>query len=147
MESKKTARQILSADLGLIHKLDKREKKSYNLVMSAIEELEQRVARLESLFEDVIKEKLTYILQRLDQLYEKTERDKTEILAKTEKDKTELLEKIANLYAKTEKDKAEILTKTERDKKELIKWMIGLLVGFSTLIITAMWAMLSFALK
>ncbi len=46
--------------------------------MPAIEELEQRVARLESLYEDVLKERLTHISQRLDQLYEKAERDKTE---------------------------------------------------------------------
>jgi hypothetical protein len=104
--------------------------------MPAIEELEQRVARLETLFEDVLKEKITHISARLDQLYEKTERDKTE-----------LLEKIANLYAKTEKDKAEILVKTDKDKRELIYWIVGLMLGFSTLTITAIWAILSFALK
>ncbi|HHT9119583.1 MAG TPA: hypothetical protein ACFYD3_03420 [Candidatus Hypogeohydataceae bacterium YC41] len=86
--------------------------------MPTIEELEQRVARLESLFEDVVKERLNYLAQRLDQLYEKTERDKTEIL-----------------------------TKTDRDKRELIYWMGGMLLGFATLLITAMWAMLSFAIK
>jgi hypothetical protein len=115
--------------------------------MPAIEELEQRVARLETLFEDVLKEKITHISARLDQLYEKTERDKTELLekianlyAKTEKDKAEIL-------VKTEKDKAEILAKTDKDKRELIYWMVGLMLGFSTLTITAIWAILSFALK
>lgn len=97
--------------------------------MATIEELEHRVARLESLYDDVLKEKLAFISQRLDQLYEKTERDKTEMLAK-------LYEKIAGLYEKT-----------ERDKKELIKWMIILPISFSAVIITAIWAMLSFALK
>ncbi len=115
--------------------------------MPALEELEHRVARLETLFEDVLKERINLIAARLDQIYEKTERDKTEILAKTERDKTELLEKIANLYAKTEKDKSEILAKTEKDKKELIKWMIVLLVGFSTIIISAIGIILSLALK
>ncbi len=104
--------------------------------MPAIEELEQRVARLETLFEEVLKERIAHIATRLDQLYEKTERDKTE-----------LLEKIANLYAKTEKDKTDILTKTDKDKRELILWMVGLILGFSTLTITAIWAILSFALK
>ncbi len=108
--------------------------------MPTMEELEQRVSRLETLFEDVLKERINLIAIRLDQIYEKTERDKTE-----------LLEKIANLradlYEKTEKDKTEILTKTERDKKEIIKWMIGLLVGFSTIIISAVGIILSFALK
>ncbi len=100
--------------------------------MPTLEELEHRVARLESLFE-VIKERLNSISQRLDQLYEKTERDKTEILAK--------------LYEKTEGLRIEILTKTEKDKREIINWMIGLLIGFATLIITAMWALLSFAIR
>ncbi len=104
--------------------------------MPTVEELEQRVSRLEILFEEVIKERLNYISLRLDQLY-----------AKTEKDKAELLEKIGLLYAKTEKDKSEILAKTDRDKRELIYWMVGLILGFSTLTITAIWAILSFALK
>ena len=104
--------------------------------MPTVEELEHRVARLETLFEEVIKERLGYISTRLDQLYEKTERDKSELLAKTERDKSELIEKMANL-----------LSKTDMDKRELIYWMAGLMVGFSTLIITAIWAILSFALK
>ncbi|MFZ6016167.1 MAG: hypothetical protein ACOYU0_00870 [Nitrospirota bacterium] len=97
--------------------------------MPTVEELEQRVSRLESLYEDVIKERLNLILSRLDQIYEKTERDKTEILTKMANDKTE------------------ILAKTEKDKTELIRWMIGLLVGFATIIITATGIILSFALK
>jgi hypothetical protein len=126
--------------------------------MPTLEELEHRISRLEVLFEELIKDRLTYISQRIDQLYEKTERDKTEVLAKTERDKTELLEKIGSLYAKTERDKSEVLAKTERDKseilaktdrdkRELIYWMVGLTLGFSTLTITAIWAILSFALK
>ena len=87
--------------------------------MAAIEELEQRVARLETLFEDVLKDRIDHIATRIDQLYEKTERDKSEILAKTERDKTELLEKMLNLHAKTEKD-----------KRELILWMVGLTPRF-----------------
>lgn len=108
--------------------------------MPTIEDIEHRVARLESLFEEVVKERLNYLAQRFDQLYEKTERDKTEILTKTERDKTEILTKM-------ERDKAEILAKTDGDKKELIYWMGGMLLGFATLLITAMWALLSFAVK
>ncbi len=80
-----------------------------------------RIARLENLYDDVLKERLALILQRLDQLYEKTERDEAEILAKL---------KVTELYEKTERNKTEIFTKMEKDKRELIKWMIGLLVGF-----------------
>ncbi|HHT9112394.1 MAG: hypothetical protein HZA47_03930 [Planctomycetes bacterium] len=108
--------------------------------MPEIEELEHRITRLEALYEDVLKEKITYIASRLDQIYEKTERDKTDILTKTERDKTDIL-------TKTERDKTELLIKTEKDKKELIYWMIGLILGFSTFTITAIWAILSFALR
>lgn len=90
--------------------------------MPTIEDLEHRVARLESLYDEVIKEKLGFISQRLDQIYEKTERDKVEILAKIERDKTEIITR-------------------------LIKWMIGLLVGFLAVLVTIIWAMPSFALK
>ena len=104
--------------------------------MPDIEELEHRLTRLESLYEDVLKEKITSIAARLDQLYEKTERDKTELISK-----------IADVLIKTEKDKTDILTKTDKDKRELIYWMVGLNIGFLTLTITALWAILSFALK
>ncbi|NUO08568.1 MAG: hypothetical protein HUU08_07795 [Candidatus Brocadia sp.] len=97
--------------------------------MPEIEELEHRITRLEALYEDVPKERITQIALRLDQIYEKIEHNKTEILTKTEKDKTE------------------ILIKTERDKREIIYWMVGLNPGFLTLTITALWAILSFALK
>ena len=83
----------------------------------------------ESLNLGYIISRLDRLDSRLDQLYEKTERDKSEILAKTER------------------DKSEILAKTDRDKRDLIYWMVGLLLGFSTLTITAIWAILSFALK
>lgn len=111
--------------------------------MPTIEELEHRVARLETLLEEVIKERLNSIFQRLDQLsqrldqlYEKTERDKTEIFSRMAQDKTEILSKVAD-----------VLVKTERDKREIIYWVAGLMVGFATLLITAMWALLSFAIK
>ncbi|MCL0036976.1 hypothetical protein M1N01_01505 [Thermodesulfovibrionales bacterium] len=176
---------------------------SYALNIMAIDGLiEQRVSRLEALFEDVLKERINFIALRLDQIYEKTEKDKAEVLTKTEtdkteikaeiaekfmglyekteKDKAEIAEKFMGLYEKTEKDKAEILTKTERDKTELIDrmqrdktelidrmqrdktelidrmqrnkteliyWMTGLVLGFSALTITAIWAILSFALR
>ncbi|MCL0069096.1 hypothetical protein M1N42_05125, partial [Thermodesulfovibrionales bacterium] len=89
--------------------------------------IEQRVSRLETLFEDVLKERINFIALKLDQIYEKTEKDKTEILTNIETDKTEIkaeiAEKFMGLYEKTERDKTEILTKTERDKTELIDRM------------------------
>lgn len=113
-------------------------------IMPEIEELEHRITRLESLYEDVLKERMIQIASRLDLLYEKTERDKTEILTKLERDKAEIKTEI---LAKIEKDKTDIFIKTEKDKREIIYWMVGLNVGFITVTITAIWAMLSFALK
>lgn len=86
--------------------------------MPEIEELEHRITRLEALYGDVLKERITQIASRADQIYEKIERDKTEILIKTEK-----------------------------DKREVIYWMVGSNLGFLTLTITALWAILSFALR
>jgi hypothetical protein len=84
-------------------------------------------------------------------IHAKTEKDKSEILTNTEKDKAEILAKTekdkAEILTIIEKVKSEILTKTEKDKRELISWMIGLFVAFSALMITAMWAILTFALK
>ena len=97
--------------------------------MPEIEELEHRITKLESLYEDALKERITHIAPRLDQLYEKTERDKTELLIKIEQ------------------NKADILAKTDKDKRELIYWLVGLMLGFSTLTITAIWAIISLALK
>ncbi|HHT9141252.1 MAG TPA: hypothetical protein ACFYEI_10675, partial [Candidatus Tripitaka californicus] len=62
------------------------------------------------------------------------------ILSRIAQDKSELLSKIAQ-------DKSEMLTKTEKDKREIIYWVAGLLVGFATLLITAIWALRSFAIK
>ena len=132
--------------------------------MPTIEELEHRVTRLEALFEEVTKERLDFIAQGQAELLAKTEKNTTEIEAvkdrlnslaqrldqlyeKTERDKTEILVKVAEVLIKTEQDKTEILTKTERDKREIIYWVAGLMVGFATLLITAMWALLSFAIK
>jgi len=82
------------------------------------------------------------LIGKIGAVYEKTERDKTELLGKMEKDKAELLGKMEkdkaelvgmitnvhteltgkfeSLYEKTEKDKAELLGKMEKDKAELL---------------------------
>ena len=68
------------------------------------------------------------IKQRLNDLYQKSEGDKTENIERSEQNKTELIERV------------------ESTKTKMIQWMVGLLLGFSVLIITAMWAILSFAI-
>ncbi len=102
-----------------------------DLDMPTIEDLEHRIARLESLYDDVLKERLTFISQRLDQLYEKTEKSKAEILAK-------LYEKVTELYEKVERDKTEKRTYKVDDQ---------ITCCFSAIIITATWSILSFDLR
>ena len=64
------------------------------------------------------------LLGNIGTVYEKTEKDKVELLGKMEKDKTELLGRMekdkAELLGRMEKDKAELLGKMEKDKTELV---------------------------
>jgi len=117
----------------------------------SIEGLEKRVNRLEGILEDVLKERLLQIEMRLgrletrlDTLYEKTERDKTEIIERMERDKTALIERIERGLASL---RVELIERMERDKRTIILWFIGVMLAFSTLNITALWAILSFAGK
>jgi len=149
-----------------------------------IEKLEKRVNRVEGVLEDVLRERLLQIEMRLgrlearlDTLYEKTERDKSELIERIvslrteliermerdktgliermERDKTELVERIerglaslrVELIERMERDKTELVERMERDKRTIILWFIGVMLAFSTLNITALWAILSFAGK
>jgi len=138
-----------------------------------IEKLEKRVNRLEGIIEDVLRERLIQIEMRLgrlearlDALYEKTERDKTELIERMERGmaslKVELTERMerdkAELIERMERDKTgliermvslkvELIERMERDKRTIILWFIGVMLAFSTLNITALWAILSFAGK
>jgi hypothetical protein len=51
------------------------------------------------------------------------------------------------LIERMERDKTELIERMERDKRTIILWFIGAMLAFSTLNITAMWAILSMALK
>mgnify|MGYP000529243437 CR=1 FL=1 len=112
-----------------------------------IEKLEKRVNRVEGVLEDVLRERLLQIEMRmgrmearLDTLYEKTERDKTELIERIVSLRTELIERM-------ERDKTGLIERMERDKRTIILWFIGVMLAFSTLNITALWAILSFAGK
>jgi hypothetical protein len=61
----------------------------------------------------IIKQDKVELLGKIDALYEKTEKDKAELLGIMKQDKIELLGKIDALYEKTEKDKAELLGKID----------------------------------
>ena len=88
-----------------------------------VEELAQRISHLEGRFDGIvddvkdIKIDIKAINQRLDMLYEKSERDKTEFIERIETSKT-----------------------------DMIKWMVGISATFSVITITAIWAILSFAI-
>ena len=92
-----------------------------------VEELAQRVSHLEGRYDGIvddvkdIKIDIKAINQRLDMLYEKSERDKTEL-------KTEFVDRILTV------------------KTDLIKWTIGIIATFTVIIITAIWAILTFAI-
>jgi len=150
----------------------------------SMEEIEKRMKRLEIIYDEVLKERFAHIDERfnilemrlntlelrLNALYEKTERDKTELIERMERglaslrveliermerDKTELIERMerdkTELIERIEKGlssvRVELIERMERDKRTIILWFIGVMLAFSTLNITAMWAILSMALK
>jgi hypothetical protein len=121
----------------------------------SMEEIEKRMKRLEIIYDEVLKERFAHIDERfnilemrLNALYEKTERDKTELIERMERGlaslRVELTEKIERGLASL---RVELIERMERDKRTIILWFIGAMLAFSTLNITAMWAILSMALK
>jgi len=143
----------------------------------SMEEIEKRMKRLEIIYDEVLRERFAHIDERfnivemrlntlelrLNALYEKTERDKTELIERMERGlaslRVELIERMerglaslrVELTEKIERGLAslrvELIERMERDKRTIILWFIGVMLAFSTLNITAMWAILSMALK
>jgi len=116
-----------------------------------MEEIEKRMKRLEIIYDEVLKERFAHIDERfnilemrLNALYEKTERDKTELIERMERGLASLR---VELIERMERDKTELIERMEKDKRTIILWVIGAMLAFSTLNITAMWAILSMALK
>ena len=89
------------------------------------------------------------IEKRLDDIYEKTERDKTELRAEMQEIETALIERMerdkSELRAEMQEIKTELIERIEKTKTDLVKSFVGISIGFATLIITAMWALLTFA--
>jgi len=124
----------------------------------SMEEIEKRMKRLEIIYDEVLKERFAHIDERfnivemrlntlemrLNALYEKTERDKTELIERMERGLASLR---VELIERMERDKTELIERMEKDKRTIILWFIGVMLAFSTLNITAMWAILSMALK
>jgi uncharacterized protein (DUF342 family) len=124
----------------------------------SMEEIEKRMKRLEIIYDEVLRERFAHIDERfnivemrlntlemrLNALYEKTERDKTELIERMERGLASLR---VELIERMERDKTELIERMEKDKRTIILWFIGVMLAFSTLNITAMWAILSMALK
>jgi uncharacterized protein (DUF342 family) len=124
----------------------------------SMEEIEKRMKRLEIIYDEVLKDRFAHIDERfnivemrlnplemrLNALYEKTERDKTELIERMERGLASLR---VELIERMERDKTELIERMEKDKRTIILWFIGVMLAFSTLNITAMWAILSMALK
>jgi len=128
----------------------------------SMEEIEKRMKRLEIIYDEVLKERFAHIDERfnilemrlntlelrLNALYEKTERDKTELIERMERGlaslRVELTEKIERGLASL---RVELIERMEKDKRTIILWFIGVMLAFSTLNITAIWAILSMVLK
>ena len=91
------------------------------------------------------------------------ERDKTGLIERMEKGlgslRVELIERMekglgslrVELIERMERGmgslRVELIERMERDKRTIILWFIGVMLAFSTLNITALWAILSFAGK
>jgi hypothetical protein len=43
--------------------------------------------------------------------------------------------------------KSDLLERMQRDKVDLIKWFIAVTIAYAAVVITAIWAILTFALK
>ena len=72
-------------------------------------------------FEERLNTLKTEISGEIDALYEKTDKDKAELLGIIKQDKAELLGKIDALYEKTEKDKTELMGIIEKNRLEVEK--------------------------
>jgi len=128
----------------------------------SMEEIEKRMKRLEIIYDEVLRERFAHIDERfnilemrlntlelrLNALYEKTERDKTELIERMERGlaslRVELTEKIERGLASL---RVELIERMEKDKRTIILWFIGVMLAFSTLNITAIRTILSMALK
>jgi hypothetical protein len=111
----------------------------------SMEEIEKRMKRLEIIYDEVLRERFAHIDERfnivemrlntlelrLNALYEKTERDKTELIERIERGlaslRVELTEKIERGLASL---KVELIERMERDKRTIILWFIGAMLAF-----------------
>ena len=115
--------------------------------MYTLEQIAEEVFTLKGSYNGITSD-VKEIKRQQQDLYNKTERDKTELIERIERGnaslKTELVYRIERGNASL---KTEFVDRILTTKTELIQWIIGLLIGFTAVIISAVWAMLSFAIK
>ena len=90
----------------------------------------------------IMKQDKAELLGKIDALYEKTEKDKAELLGIMKQDKVELLGKIDALYEKTEKDKAEILGIGEKNKLEVEKEILRIDRKFTVMFVVILFTII-----
>ena len=104
------------------------------IIEVSIEEIEKRMKKLEIIYDEVLRERFAHIDERfnivemrlntlelrLNALYEKTERDKMELIERMERGLASLR---VELIERMERDKTELVERMERDKGELTERM------------------------
>jgi hypothetical protein len=128
---------------------------------TTLEELAERVSRLEGLYDGMVSDVREMKKMFID-LYEKTERDKTDLMEKIGALRSEMIERMemmksdligriesarSELKGEIEALRSELIDRIESSKKSLIKWMVGTTIAYTAVVVAVIWAILSFGLK
>ena len=128
---------------------------------TTLEELAERVSRLEGLYDGMVSDVREMKKMFID-LYEKTERDKTDLMEKIGALRSEMIERMemmksdligriesvrSELKGEIEALRSELIDRIESSKASLIKWMVGTTIAYTAVVVAVIWAILSFGLK
>jgi hypothetical protein len=128
---------------------------------TTLEELAERVSRLEGLYDGMVSDVREMKKMFID-LYEKTERDKTDLMEKIGALRSEMVERMemmksdligriesarSELKGEIEALRSELIDRIESSKASLIKWMVGTTIAYTAVVVAVIWAILSFGLK
>jgi hypothetical protein len=128
---------------------------------TTLEELAERVSRLEGLYDGMVSD-VREVKKMFIDLYEKTERDKTDLMEKIGALRSEMVERMemmksdligriesarSELKGEIEALRSELMDRIESSKVSLIKWMVGTTIAYTAVVVAVIWAILSFGLK
>jgi len=128
---------------------------------TTLEELAERVSRLEGLYDGMVSD-VREMKKMFVDLYEKTERDKTDLMEKIGALRSEMVERMemmksdligriesvrSELKGEIEALRSELIDRIESSKASLIKWMVGTTIAYTAVVVAVIWAILSFGLK